>query len=152
MPQFCVLHTQLGVLWCTWQLGAATWGVESRPAEGTTLAVRGQPEGMGLRSSATRNACGGSMDRHRSKVPLLSDVQRVGSPLQSLSPCASARALGEGVSFWSWLACAIITSWPLLSYLVTCNHDHCFGSLQTERLMGSNYYCQHLPSWVAHSL
>ena len=84
VPQFCVLHTQLGVLWCTWGLDAATWSVESRPAEGTALAVRGQPEEMGLRRSATRNACGGSMDRHRSKVPLLSDVQRVGSPPQSL--------------------------------------------------------------------
>ena len=49
------------------------------------LTVRRQPEGMGARSSTTGIAHGGSPDCHRSKAPLLSGTQRVGSPLQPLS-------------------------------------------------------------------
>ena len=37
--------------------------------------MRRQPEGMGVRKSATGNACGGNPDCHRIKAPLLSDVQ-----------------------------------------------------------------------------
>lgn len=53
---------------------------------GNTDPGRGpQPEGMEMRSSTSGNACGRSLDHHRSKVPLLSDVQRPGLPLKLLS-------------------------------------------------------------------
>ena len=54
---------------------------------GLQLAMRRQPEGMGVSRSTTRNAHGGSPDHQSSEVPLLSDVQEAGPPLQSLSPC-----------------------------------------------------------------
>ena len=53
---------------------------------GLLLSVRRQPEGTEVRKSTTRNACGGNPDHHRSEVPLLSDTQGVGLPLQPLSP------------------------------------------------------------------
>lgn len=49
------------------------------------MAAMRQPEVVGVRSSATENAHGGSRDHYTSEAPLLSDVQRVGPPL-SLSP------------------------------------------------------------------
>ena len=42
-------------------------------------------QGMGVRSSSTRNARGGSPDHHRSEAPLLSDVQGEGPPLTKKS-------------------------------------------------------------------
>ena len=56
---------------------------------GLRLAVRRQPEGTGVRSSTIRNAHGGSQDHHRSNVPVLSDAQWVGPPLQPFSSSAS---------------------------------------------------------------
>ena len=111
----------------SWVMPCGVWRADLR--RGWPLAARGQPEGMGVRSSAARNACGGSVNRHRSKVPLLSDVQKVGPPLRSLSPYVPARALREGVSFWSWLACPYyhLLAPPLLPGDLL--HDRCFGSL-----------------------
>ena len=63
------------------------------------MAVRRQPAGTGGRKSTTRNAYGGNPDCHRSKAPLLSDVQGVEPPLQPLLPHAPAPApqeLGKG--------------------------------------------------------
>lgn len=51
-----------------------------RKAEERTAAgykQTGQPEGMRMRKFTTGNTCGGSLDHHRSKEPLLSDVQGV---------------------------------------------------------------------------
>ena len=45
------------------------------------MAVRRQPERMGLQSPAAENARGGSLDDHRSEAPLLSNAQGVGLPL-----------------------------------------------------------------------
>ena len=48
-----------------------------------------------MRKSATRNTCGGNPDCHRSKAPLLSDVQGAGPPLQPLSPHSHLSLLGH---------------------------------------------------------
>ena len=45
------------------------------------MAVRRQPERLGLQNSATENARGGSLDNHRNEAPLLSNAQGVGLPL-----------------------------------------------------------------------
>ena len=75
-----------------WVLKRGVWGAD--PGRALLLAVRRQPEGMGVRSSATWNAPGGSLDHDRRKAPLLSDMQRAGSPLQPLSSCASPASTG----------------------------------------------------------
>ena len=101
-----------------WVLEHGVWRAE--PGRGLLLAVRRQPEGMGVRSYITGNACRGSPDHHRSEVPLLSDTQRVGLHC-SLSPHVSAPAstgTREG-SHNSWLVCPCHRhlptppSWPL---------------------------------------
>ena len=53
---------------------------------GVLLAVRRQPEGEGGRKSASRNVCGGNLECHWSKAPLLIEAQRVEKTLHSLSP------------------------------------------------------------------
>ena len=65
-----------------WVLERGVWRAD--PGRGLLLAARRQPEGTGVRSSATWNACVGNPDCHRSEVPLLSDAQGVGPPLQPL--------------------------------------------------------------------
>ena len=58
------------------------------------MAVRRQPEGMGVRSSTNGNACGGNPDCYRREVPSLSDTQRAGPPLQPLSSHAGPASTG----------------------------------------------------------
>ena len=67
-------------------IGEQTW------EENCCWVRRRQPEGMGGRKSTTGNACGGNLDCHGSKAPLLYDVQRVEPPLQPLFPHTPAPA------------------------------------------------------------
>ena len=120
-------HVSIGVDRC-WVHESGVW--RTNPGRGLLLTARRQPEGTGVMNSATRNPCGGNQDHRRNKAPLLSDVQKVGPPMRSLSPYVPARAaLREGVSFWNWLACPYhhLLAPPLLPGDLL--HDHCFGSL-----------------------
>ena len=65
-----------------WVLEHGVW--RANLGRGLLSAVRIQPEGTGMRSSANGNAHGGNPDQ-RNEAPLLSDMQRVGPPLQPLS-------------------------------------------------------------------
>ena len=49
------------------------------PGMGLLLSVRKYPEGMGVRSSATRNVHRGGFDYQRNKPSLFSDVQWPGT-------------------------------------------------------------------------
>ena len=88
-PQPCTPQPEMRVCQCVWGwvLEHGVWRAD--PARKMLLVVRKQPEGMGLRGSANKNACGGSPDHHRSKAPLLNNVQRAGPPLQTLSSHSS---------------------------------------------------------------
>ena len=67
-----------GVEW-GWVLGSGVWRAD--PGTGQLLAVKRQPEGTGVRSSTTGNVCRKSLDHHRGKEPLVSDVQGLGPQL-----------------------------------------------------------------------
>ena len=84
MPQPCMPQPEMCVCQWGWGLSAGTGVWRANLVRGLLLAVRRQTEGMGVRKSATGNACGGNPDCHRSEAPLLSDMQGTG-PHCSLS-------------------------------------------------------------------
>ena len=86
-PERCVASVYGGCV-----LKCGVWRAD--PGRRLLLTVRRQPEGMEVRKSATRNACRGNPDRHRSEAPLLSDLQGAGLPLQPLSPHEAPASLG----------------------------------------------------------
>ena len=75
MPQPCVHQTETCVCQCGQGLGAGMWVWRTNLGRRLLLAVRRHPEGMGVRKSATGNACGRNADHHTSKAPLLTDMQ-----------------------------------------------------------------------------
>ena len=82
-----------------WELECGDW--RANLGKGLLLAARRQPEGTGGRKSITRNACGGNLDCHRTKMPLLSDVQGVELTLQPLCPRTnplSCQPLGKALT------------------------------------------------------
>ena len=129
------------------------------PGRGPLLAVRRQPKGMGVRSSATGNARGGSPDGHRSEVPLLSDVQRGGRPLQLLSshagPCLHGQP-GRAPTVVGSHATGIASSAPPPLPHRSLSQHHPAWAVHSPRLPpdGLVHYqslSQHLPARVAHS-
>ena len=55
-------------------LESEIWRADLGGGGGLLLAVKRQSEGMRARSSISKSACGGSLNHHRSKSPLLSDL------------------------------------------------------------------------------
>ena len=86
--QPCMLQPETCDQCCRWGWEQEFGVWRANPGRGLLLAARRQPVGMGMKKSATGNARGGNLDRHRNKAPLLSDVQGVRLPLQLLSPRA----------------------------------------------------------------
>ena len=102
-------------------------GGNTDPGKGPLLAVRRQPEGTEMRSSTSGNACGRSLDHHRSKVPLLSDVQRPGLPIKFFPQAQAPASMDtrEGSS-WSCLMCPCHHQ-PYPSLGDTCPAHHLMG-------------------------
>ena len=134
-----------------WVLEPGVW--RANLGRGLLLAARRRPEGMGVRKSATRNACGGNLDCHRNKAPLLSDTQGARLPLQPLSLCTGPASLDTGRDpHWGWLSCTCNLWLPY----TTCHHQgwlsHACGQAQGRAPAGADCLLPGAPSSHVHPL
>ena len=82
-----------------WVPSCGAWRAD--PGRCPLLAVRA-PEETGVKSSASKNACGGSLNHQRSRAPLLSDAKGKATPPPHCSrlpsvPAPPCQALGRAV-------------------------------------------------------
>ena len=92
-----------------WVLERGVWRAD--PGRGLLFAWKRQPEGMGVRSSTTRNVRGRSLGLHRNRAPLLSSLPHALTPASSVTRrgCCLSRMMHPAH------CCLLCSHWPKLA-------------------------------------